>query len=105
MQELGKFHFKINVIPNVWKRYTSLNINNKLISIDSFQFLRSSLDDLVESLVKNNFKCLSQEFDGQVLDLVKQEKDFLFMSTWVVLKNSKKYWVKKGFIVRWQVKN
>lgn len=58
-----------------------LNINNKLIFFDSFEFLRSSLENLVKNLGKDNFKCLSQEFDGKLLDLVKQENDFLLMST------------------------
>ena len=34
----------------------SFNINNKLFFIDSFQFLSSSLDSLVENLVKDDFK-------------------------------------------------
>ena len=59
----------------------SLNINNKLIFFDSFEFLRSSLDNLVKNLGKDNLECLSQEFDGKLLDLVKHENDFLLMST------------------------
>ena len=47
----------------------SFTINNKLSFIDSFQFLNSSLD----SLVKYDFKYLSQEFDKSVLHLVKQK--------------------------------
>ena len=56
MQELGKFYFKINVIPNGLKKYMSLNINNKLVFIDSFQFLSSSLNVLVKNLGNNDFK-------------------------------------------------
>ena len=48
------------------------NINNKLIFIDSFQFLSSSLDSSIKNLSKDDFKYLSQEFDSNVLDLVKQ---------------------------------
>ena len=73
MQELGKFNFKINVIPNVLEKYMSFTINNKLSFIDSFQFLSSSLDSLVKNLNKDNFKYLSQEFGNNVLDLVKQK--------------------------------
>ena len=51
----------------------SFNINTNLIFIDSFQFLSSSLDSLVKNLAKDDFKCLSQEFDNIVLYLVKQE--------------------------------
>ena len=71
MQELGKFNFKINVIPNILERYMSFNISNKLIFIDSFQFLSSSLDSLVKNLGKNDFKYLRQDFN--VLDLVKEK--------------------------------
>ena len=61
MQELDKFHFKINVIPNGLEKYMSFNIN-KLIFIDSFHFLSSPLDSLVNNLSKDYFKYLSQEF-------------------------------------------
>ena len=49
------------------------SINNKLSFIDSFQFLCSSSDNLVKNLTKDDFKYLSQEFDNNVLDLVKQK--------------------------------
>ena len=48
MQELGIFNLKINVIPNGLEKYMSFSINNKLIFIDSFQFL--SLVSLVKNL-------------------------------------------------------
>ena len=69
MQELGK----LSVIPNGLEKYMSFTIGNKLIFIDSFQFLSSSLDSLVKSLNTDDFKYLSQEFDNNVLDLVKQK--------------------------------
>ena len=72
MQELGKFNLKINVIPNGLEKYMNSTINNKLTFIDSFQFLSSSLDSLVKNLNTDDFKYLSQEFDNNVLDLVKQ---------------------------------
>ena len=73
MQELGKFNLKINVIPNGLEKYMSFSINNKLSFIDSFQFLSSSLDSLVKNLAKDDFKYLSQEFDNNVLELIKQK--------------------------------
>ena len=77
MKELGKFYFKINAISNalcnILLKYASFNINNKLIFIDSFQSLRSSLDSLVKNLDKQHFKYLRQEFDSKLLDLVKQK--------------------------------
>ena len=51
----------------------SFSINNKLSFIDSFQFLSSLLDSLVKNLTKDDFKYLSQEFDNNLLDLVKQK--------------------------------
>ena len=69
MHKLGKFIFKIS---NGLEKM-SFNINNKLIFIDSFQFLSSSLDSLVKTLCKNDFKYLSQKLDCNVLDLVKQK--------------------------------
>ena len=52
MQELGRFSFKINFIPNGLEKYMNFNINNKLNFIDSFQFSSSSLDTLVKNLSK-----------------------------------------------------
>ena len=51
----------------------NFSINNKLSFIDSFQFLSYSLDNLVKNLAKDDFKYLRQEFDKNVLDLVKQK--------------------------------
>ena len=39
MLKLGKLNFKINWIPNGFKKYTSFNIDNKLIFVANFQFL------------------------------------------------------------------
>ena len=52
----------------------SFNINNWLIFIDRVQFLSSLLDSLVRNLRKDDFKYLSQQFDTNVLDLVKQKE-------------------------------
>ena len=51
----------------------SFSINNKLSFIDSLQFVSSSLDNLVKNLAKDDFKYLSQEFDNNILDLVKNK--------------------------------
>ena len=39
MLKLGKLNFKINWIPNGFKKYTSFNIDNKWIFVANFQFL------------------------------------------------------------------
>ena len=63
MQDLGKLNFKISVIPNGLEKNMNFRINNKLSFIDNFQFLSSSLDNLVENLSENDFKYLTQEFN------------------------------------------
>ena len=55
MQELGKFNLKINFLLNGLEKYKSSTINNKLIFIDIFQFLSSSLYSLVKILIKKDF--------------------------------------------------
>ena len=72
MQELGKLSLKRNAIPNGIEKYMSFTINNKLNFLDSFQFLSFSLDSLVKNLSQDDFEYLSQKFDNNVLDLVKQ---------------------------------
>ena len=73
MQELGKFDFKGNVIPNGLENYISFSLDNKVVFIDSFQFLNSSLESLIKSLAENEFNHFGQGFNSQVLDLVKQK--------------------------------
>ena len=58
MQELGTFNIKLDVIPNGLEKYMSFSIIDKLSFIDSFPFLRSSLDRLVKDLGKDDFKYL-----------------------------------------------
>ena len=57
-----------------YQTYISFNSNNKLIFVDSFQFVSSLLDRSVKNLVKDDVKCLSQEINSKVLDLVKEIK-------------------------------
>ena len=73
MKELDRFNLKINFVPYGLENYISVTINNKLSFIDSLQFLSSSLDSLIKNLSKNDFKYLTQEFNNNVLDLVKQK--------------------------------
>ena len=73
MHELGKFGFKINVMRNGLENYMSFNISIMLIFINSFQCLSCTLDSLVKNMAKADFKYLSQEFDSNVLDLVKRK--------------------------------
>ena len=78
MQELGKFNLKINAIPNRLEKYMGFNINNKLSFIDNVQLLSSSLNSWLKNLSKDDFKYFSQEFENNVLDLVKQKGFYPF---------------------------
>lgn len=51
----------------------SFRLGNNLAFIDSFQFLSFSFDSLVKNLKKNDFLYASQEFDNELLELVKQK--------------------------------
>ena len=73
MQELGKLNLPLNVIPNGLEKYMSFTIKDKLGFLNSFQYLRSTLESLVKNLAKGDLKCSNQEFDKKVLDLVKQK--------------------------------
>ena len=73
MQEIGKSDVKIGVIPNELEKYMAFTINNNLVFIDSIQFINSGLDALVKNLTDNDFKYLSQEFNGEQSNLVKQK--------------------------------
>ena len=73
MQEIGKFDVKISVIPNGLEKYMAFTINKNLVFIGSMQFMNSSLDALVKNLSDNDFKCLSEEFSGEFLKLIKQK--------------------------------
>ena len=73
MQGLCKFDFQINFILNGILKYMSFSLDKNLVFIDTHQFISSSLDSLVKKLVENDFMNSSQEFNGEVLDLVKQK--------------------------------
>ena len=51
----------------------AFTIDNNLVFIDNMQFMNSSLVALVKNLSDKDFKYLSQEFSGDLLELVKQK--------------------------------
>ena len=51
----------------------AFTINSNLVFIDNMQLMNSNLDALVKNLTNNDFKYLSQEFSGDLLELVKQK--------------------------------
>ena len=73
MQEIGKFDVKVNVILNGLENYMDFTINNNLVFVDGMQFMNSSLHALVKNLSDNDFKYSSQEFGGDLLELLKQK--------------------------------
>ena len=51
----------------------AFTINRNLVFIDSMECINSSLDSLVKNSSDNNFKYLSEEFNDEILKLVKQK--------------------------------
>ena len=72
-KELSKFNVKISVILNGLEKYMALTINRSIVFIDSMQFMKSSLDSLVKNLMDKDFKYLSEEYSGELLELVKEK--------------------------------
>ena len=70
--EISKFDVSVSVIPNGLEKYMAFTININLVFIDSMQFMNSSLDSLVKNLSDNDFKYLSEEFNGEFLKIIKQ---------------------------------
>ena len=73
IKELGKFNVKISAILNGLEKYMAFTINRNVVSIDSMQFMKSSLDSLVRNLIDKDFKYLSEEFSRKLLELVKEK--------------------------------
>ena len=82
----------------------SFIIKNKLRFVESFQFLSSSFETLVKNLMEDNFKYLNQEFDNNVLDLVKQEEFYYYEYMSDFKKFRKQLPSKKRFIILWLAK-
>ena len=70
---MSKFNVKISVIPNGLEKYMTFTINRNIVFIDSMQFMKSSLDSLVKNLGDSGFKCLSEEYSCELLELVKEK--------------------------------
>ena len=60
MQEIGKFKQDINVISNKMGKYVAFTLGKHSIVIDSFQFMSSSLEKLVNNLQEETFKYKSK---------------------------------------------
>ena len=87
MQEIGKIakehtytnkkgekvEMNINCIPNNMEKYMAFILGNHLVFLDSFQFMSSSLDNLVKNLPDEAFKYTKQEFEKEQFNLMKQK--------------------------------
>ena len=51
----------------------AFTIKNNFVFIESIQFMNFSLDSFVKNLLNNDFKHLSQEFTGDLLELAQQK--------------------------------
>ena len=73
IKESSKFNVKISVIPNGLEKYMAFTINRNIIFIDSMKFMKSRFDSLVKNLGDRDFKYLSEEYSGELLELVKEK--------------------------------
>ena len=55
-------HMNINCIPNNMEKYMAFMLGNHLVFLDSFQFMSSSLDNLIKNLPDEAFKYTKQGF-------------------------------------------
>ena len=63
----------INVIPHNMEKYMAFMLGQNLVFIDSFQFMSSSLSNLVNNLPIEAFKYTGEEFQGEQLSLMKKK--------------------------------
>ena len=87
MQEIGKIakehtyinkkgekvEMNINCIPNNMEKYMAFMLGKHLVFLDSFQFMSSSLDNLIKNLPNEAFKYTKQEFKKEQFNLMKQK--------------------------------
>ena len=90
----------INAIPDNMEKYMTFMLGNHLTFIDSFQFMSSSLDKLVNNLPKDDLIYTSKVFKGKKLDLM-SKKVCIHTTLWIVSKSSIKlnYQLRSIFIV------
>ena len=117
MQELGRFNKKINIIPNNMEKYMSFSVgteyeyqqNDKIIKgtnfnltfIDSFQFMPSSLEELVKNLKKgalDNFKYVREEFGENAYMMTRKGiYPYSYMDIWAKFDVNPQELVKENF--------
>ena len=73
LKELSKFNVKTSVILNGLEKYMAFTINRKIVFIERMQDIKSNLDSLFTDLMDEDFKYLSEEYSGELLELVKEK--------------------------------
>ena len=68
-----EYHMNINCIPNNMEKYLAFMLGHHLVFLDSFQFMSSSLDNLIKNLPDEAFKYTKQEFKKEQFNLMKQK--------------------------------
>ena len=66
-------HLKINPIPNNMEKYMTFVSGDHLTFINNFQFMSSSLDQLVSNLPKEALRYTSEEFVGKKFNQMSQK--------------------------------
>ena len=74
MQEIGKFKLDVNVIPNNMEKYMAFMLGKHLTFLDSFQFMSSALDRLVNNLPPDSFKYTNEEFKNKIQATLMKKK-------------------------------
>ena len=69
----NKFDVKIDVIPNRLEKCMAFFLNKNLVFIDSMQFMNSRLEKLVNNLLDNDFKYLTEKLGSKNVELLKQK--------------------------------
>ena len=78
LQEIDKIVVEINVISNGLEKFMDFTISNNLVFADSMQSMNSSLNALIKNFSNNDFKYCSLEFSGDLLELVKGKRVYLY---------------------------
>ena len=63
----------INAIPNNMEKYMAFMLGKHLVFFDSFQFMSSSINNLVNNLPNKSFKYTSQVYKKEKLNIMKQK--------------------------------
>ena len=91
IQKLGEFGLDISVIPTNSEKFMSFTWGKKLVFIDSFQFMPSSLEKLASNLSQNKYNHLENEMGTENSHLLKQKGVYCYEYTdnWEKYKETK----------------